>query len=74
MKLLDVLRKLGILRFGATTAVYRNGTERPTAFMMDDVYDEQRDLSGEKPKSGALPRIKRTSSGGREAYSSPDFD
>ncbi len=74
MKLLDLLRKLGILRFGATAAVYRNGQERPTAFMMDDVYDEEKDLSGGKQHSRPLPQIKRSSKSGADAYVSPDFD
>ncbi|MHC1743216.1 MAG: hypothetical protein AB9873_09330 [Syntrophobacteraceae bacterium] len=74
MKLLDLLRKLGILRYGATAGVYHNAQERPMAFAMDDVYDEQKDLSGGKKKSCDLPQIKRTRNGGGEAYISPDFD
>ncbi len=44
MSLLDLLRKLGILRYGATAGAYRNGAERPTELMMDDVYDANKDL------------------------------
>jgi hypothetical protein len=44
MKLLDILRKLGILRFGAETGVYTNAAERPTSLQMDGVFDSKKDL------------------------------
>ena len=44
MGILDILARLGILRVGGKAAVYRSGTERPTEFMMDGVYDAERDL------------------------------
>ena len=44
MKLLDLLRKLGILRFGAEGGVYTNAAERPMALQMDGVYDSKKDL------------------------------
>ena len=50
MSVIDWLRKLGILRFGAEAAVYRNEAERPTSFMMDDVYNSEKDLVHRKEK------------------------
>lgn len=50
MNLLDLLRKLGILRYGAKAAVYRSGAERPVEFLMDDVYDGEKDLVHMKRK------------------------
>ena len=44
MKFMDLLAKLGILRFGTKAAVYKSGTERPAEFMMDDVLNAERDL------------------------------
>ncbi len=44
MSLLDLLRKLGILRYGATAETYTNGADRPTELMMDGVYDAKKDL------------------------------
>ncbi len=44
MKLLDWLRKLGILRFGVQGGVYRNAKERPLSFQMDDVFDPKKDV------------------------------
>jgi hypothetical protein len=44
MSLLDLLRKLGILRYGATAGTYEDGVERPTELMMDGVYDARKDL------------------------------
>lgn len=49
MKLLDLPAKLGILRFGAKAATYTSAKDRPAEFMMDDVYDAERDLVT-KPK------------------------
>lgn len=42
-KLLELLAKLGILRFGGKAATYKGG-ERPSEFAMDDVLDAKRDL------------------------------
>jgi len=44
MTLIDWLRKLGILRFGAEAAVYRNAKERPLSFQMDGVFDSEKDV------------------------------
>jgi hypothetical protein len=45
MRFLDLLAKLGILRWGTKSAVYRSGTERPAEFLFDDVYNAKRDLT-----------------------------
>lgn len=44
MKLIELLRKLGILRFGGEKAVYRNAKERPLSLQMDDVFDSKKDV------------------------------
>ena len=44
MKLIEWLRKLGILRFGAEAGVYRNAKDRPLSFQMDDVFDSKKDI------------------------------
>jgi len=44
MKLLDWLRRLGILRFGAEAAVYHNAKERPMSLQMDGVFDSKKDV------------------------------
>jgi hypothetical protein len=57
MKLLDILAKLGILRFGTKAAVYKTGTERPTELMMDGVFNAERDLvKSSKPGKDDKPR------------------
>lgn len=61
MTLIDWLRKLGILRFGAEKAVYRNALERPYSMMDGDVFDSQKDVvelklkkkDGEQDKTAA---------------------
>ncbi len=45
VKLLDILAKLGILRFGTKAAVYRSARDRPIEFMGQGVYDAERDLT-----------------------------
>jgi hypothetical protein len=44
MGVLDVLRKLGILRFGAESAVYTGAAGRPLSLMEDDVLDSKKDV------------------------------
>ena len=41
MTLLDILRKLGILRYGAQASVYTNAADRPASLQMDGVFDEK---------------------------------
>jgi len=41
---MDLLRKLGVLRWGAKGYSYKNGKEIPAEALMDDVYDAQKDL------------------------------
>lgn len=45
MKFLDVLAKLGILRFGTKVGTYKSGLDRPDEFLMDDVTNAKRDLT-----------------------------
>jgi len=44
MTLLDWLRKLGILRFGAEKAVYHNAVERPMSLQADGVFNSEKDV------------------------------
>ena len=44
MKLMDLLRKLGIFRSGAESAVYRNAKDRPMSMQADDVFDSKKDV------------------------------
>ena len=44
MKVLDLLAKLGILRYGAKAAVYRSGKDRPAEFLIPGVFNAKRDL------------------------------
>ena len=44
MKFLDLMRKLGVFRSGTKKATYTNAVDRPTEFMMDGVFDANKDL------------------------------
>jgi hypothetical protein len=45
MKFLDLLAKLGILRYGGKAAVYRSARDRPAEFMQPGVFNAERDLT-----------------------------
>jgi len=45
MKILDLLAKLGILRFGTKKAVYHSAKDMPAEFLMNDVMNAERDLT-----------------------------
>lgn len=51
MTILDWLKRLGILRYGAEKTVYHNVAERPTSFMMDGVFDSKKDVIDLNKKS-----------------------
>jgi hypothetical protein len=48
MKLLDVLRKLGVFRSGSFSGTYKSGKDMPSEMLMDDVYDSKKDLVNKK--------------------------
>ncbi|NQV28647.1 MAG: hypothetical protein HQ518_30210 [Rhodopirellula sp.] len=62
MKLLDLLRRLGILRFGAEAAVYRNAKERPMSIQMDNVFDSKKDVIDLDERKSGIPALRKTSS------------
>ncbi len=56
MTLLDILRKLGILRFGAEAAVYTNAAERPTSLQMEGAFHSKKDLVTREDLEHLKPR------------------
>lgn len=44
MSLFAWLRRLGILRFGAESGVYRDARERPLGLQMDNVFNAEKDV------------------------------
>ena len=54
MKLIEWLRKLGILRFGGEAAVYHNAKDRPLSFQMDGILDSEKDVI-KFGKDGKMP-------------------
>jgi len=44
MGFMDVLRKLGIFRCGAESAVYHNAKERPLSLQQDGVFNSEKDV------------------------------
>ncbi|HOE00138.1 MAG TPA: hypothetical protein PLD40_02570 [Kiritimatiellia bacterium] len=56
MGILRILQKLGILRFGATAATYKNAKERPIELQMDGVFNAEKDLINPSDRGGAKPK------------------
>jgi len=55
MTILEWLRKLGILRFGAEAAIYRNAADRPLSLQAPAVFDSERDVWNMSPKAEPTP-------------------
>ena len=57
MSVIDLLRKLGILRFGTYKGTYTSAKDMPSEMFMDDVYNADKDLVS-KDKSKTPPARK----------------
>jgi hypothetical protein len=58
MKILDVLRKLGILRYGTKAATYTSGKDMSAEFLMDDVFNAEKDLVNREDVKKAAAAVK----------------
>jgi hypothetical protein len=58
MKLLDILRKLGILRYGTKAATYTSAKDMPAEFLMDDVFNAEKDLVNREDVKKAAAAVK----------------
>ena len=64
MKIVDVLRKLGILRYGVKTGTYTSMKDRPAEFFMEGVFNAEKDLVNQEDVKNAAAAVK--SLGGRK--------
>lgn len=58
MKLVDLLRKLGIMRYGVKTGTYSGMQDRPAEFLMDDVFNADKDLVNRDDVKNAAAAVK----------------
>ncbi len=58
MKSLDVLRKLGILRYGTKAATYTSMKDKPAELFMDDVFNAEKDLVNREDVKKAAAAVK----------------
>ena len=58
MKVLDVLRKLGILRYGTKAATYTSMRDKPAELFMDDVFNAEKDLVNREDVKNAAAAVK----------------
>jgi hypothetical protein len=63
MKFLDLLAKLGILRYGTTVGTYTSGKDRPTELQMEGVFNAERDLVGKKGARAAAKQDEKNPGG-----------
>jgi hypothetical protein len=64
MKIMDLLRKLGIVRYGAKSATYTGMKDRPAEFYMEGVFNAEKDLVNQDDVKNAAATAK--SLGGRK--------
>jgi uncharacterized membrane protein len=65
MKIMDLLRKLGIVRYGTKSATYTSAKDMPAEFLMEDVYNAEKDLTTKEDLKAATAALKQ--GGGRKA-------
>ena len=58
MKILDVLRKLGILRYGTKAATYTSMRDKPAELFMDGVFNADKDLVNREDVNKAAAAVK----------------
>lgn len=58
-KLLLILRKVGIFRYGVKKYTYTHGKDMPAEALLDDVYNSEKDLVTKKDMKKLLSRKKR---------------
>ena len=58
MNILELLSKLGILRYGAKKGAYKSGKDMPGELLMDDVYNAERDLTTKEDVRKAADALK----------------
>jgi len=58
MKVLDVLGKLGILRYGTKAATYTSMRDKPAELFMDDVFNADKDLVNREDVKNAAIAVK----------------
>ena len=66
MKFVDLLRKLGILRYGAKSGTYTSAKDMPTELFQENVYDAKKDLVHREDIKAAAAALKQ--GGGRKVF------
>lgn len=67
MSLIDILRKLGILRFGAKTGTYTSAKDMPAEFLINGVYNADKELLTKKDVKNAMAAVTGEISGHADA-------
>ncbi|MCX6993995.1 MAG: zinc-ribbon domain-containing protein [Kiritimatiellaeota bacterium] len=63
MSFIDILRKLGILRFGTKTGTYTSAKDMPAEFLMDGVYNADKELVTKQDIKNAVAAVTGHTSG-----------
>lgn len=59
MKKLDLLRKLGIIRYGKVKQKYRSGRERSYALMGEGIFNPEKELTTKKDLKEIVGKLKK---------------
>jgi hypothetical protein len=59
-KVINTLRKIGVLRYGTKKGSYTSTKNMPTELFMENVYDADKDLVNKKDVEGFKKKIKQT--------------
>lgn len=62
MKIVDLLHKLGILRYGTKSGTWTSAKDQPPELFMHDVYDAKKDLVHQEDVKAAAQAIKAVGS------------
>ena len=66
MEFMNLLRKLGIVRYGAKSGTYTSAKDMPTEFLMEGVYNADKDLVHREDIKDAAAAVKQ--GGGRKVF------
>jgi len=69
MSFVDIFRKLGILRFGTKTGTYTSAKDMPAEFMMDGIYNADKELVTKQDVKNVMAAVTGNTSGHADAGS-----
>ncbi len=63
MSVIDILRKLGVIRYGSKTGTYRNAKDMPAEFLVNGVFNADKELVTKQDIKNAVAAVTESPSG-----------